>query len=73
MADDSTKFTLKFGGENTDINAATYGIVLVNTVSLLEETNKELNTGAHLEIKVKTPLDKNRFFRQLCDLLIPST
>lgn len=54
MADDSTKFTLKFGGEESEINATTYGIVLVNTVILLEETNKELGTGAHLEIKVKS-------------------
>lgn len=54
MAGDSTKFTLKFGGEENDINATTYGMVLVNTVVLLEETNKELETGAHLEIKVKS-------------------
>jgi hypothetical protein len=54
MTDHSTRFTLRFGGEENEINAATYGVVLVNTVALLEETNKELNTGAHLEIKVKS-------------------
>lgn len=54
MADDSTKFTLKFGGEENDINATTYGLILINTVALLEEANKELQTGAHLEIKVKS-------------------
>lgn len=54
MADDSTKFTLKFGGEENEINATTYGLILINTVVLLEEANKELKTGAHLEIKVKS-------------------
>lgn len=54
MPDDSTKFTLKFGGEENEINAATYGLILVNTVTLLEEANKELKTGAFLEIKVKS-------------------
>lgn len=54
MAQDSTRFTLKFGGEENDINAATYGTILINTVTLLEEANKELQTGAHLEIKVKS-------------------
>lgn len=54
MAEDSTRFTLKFGGDQNDINATTYGVILVNTVAILEETNKELQTGAHLEIKVKS-------------------
>ncbi|MDQ6787783.1 MAG: hypothetical protein M3033_13325 [Acidobacteriota bacterium] len=54
MADDSTKFTLRFGGEENDINATTYGLILINAVALLEEANKELQTGAHLEIKVKS-------------------
>jgi hypothetical protein len=54
MKADSTRFKLKFGGEHDDINATTYGQILVNTVVLLEETNKELKTGAHLEIKVKS-------------------
>lgn len=54
MPKDSTQFTIKFGADENEINAATYGVVLVNTVSLLEETNKELETGAHLEIKVKS-------------------
>lgn len=53
MADDSTKFTLRFGGEENDINATTYGLILINAVALLEEANKELQTGAYLEIKVK--------------------
>lgn len=51
--DDPTKFTLKFGGKNNDINAATYGAILINTVTILEEANKELQTGASIEIRVK--------------------
>ncbi len=54
MPKDSAKFSLKFGGEENDINAATYGIILINTVALLEEANKELGINAHLEIKVKS-------------------
>lgn len=54
MPEDSAKFSLKFGGEENDINAATYGIILINTVALLEEANKELETNAHLEIRVKS-------------------
>lgn len=54
MNDNTTKFTLKFGGDQSDINANTYGLILINTVVLLEEANKELQTGAHLEIKVKS-------------------
>lgn len=50
---DSVNFTLSFGGKN-DINATTYGALLVNTVVLLEETNKELKTNAHLDIRVKS-------------------
>lgn len=49
----SVNFTLSFGGKN-DINATTYGALLVNTVVLLEETNKELKTNAHLDIRVKS-------------------
>lgn len=54
MATDTTEFRLRFGGNETDINAATYGVILVNTVTLIEEANKELRTGAHLEIRVKS-------------------
>jgi hypothetical protein len=54
MPKDFAQFTLKFGGEENDINATTYGVILINTVALLEEANKELETNAHLEIKVKS-------------------
>jgi hypothetical protein len=53
IVDGSANFTLSFGGKN-DINATTYGALLVNTVVLLEETNKELKTNAHLDIRVKS-------------------
>lgn len=53
LSGDSGNFTLSFGGKD-DINATTYGALLVNTVVLLEETNKELKTNAHLEIRVKS-------------------
>lgn len=50
---DPTKFTLRFGGKGNDINAATYGAILINTVTILEEANKELHTGAQIEIRVQ--------------------
>lgn len=53
MATDFTEFRLRFGGDENDINAATYGVLLVNAVTLVEEANKEMRTGAHLEIRVK--------------------
>jgi len=68
MPEDSAKFSLKFGAEENDINAATYGIILINTVTLLEEANKELGTNAHLEIKVKS----ERKGSYLVDLAIQS-
>jgi hypothetical protein len=52
-SNNSENFTLSFGGKN-DISANTYGALLVNTVILLEETNKELKTNAHLDIRVKS-------------------
>ncbi len=54
MSENSAKFSLKFGGEENEINASTYGIILINTVALLEEANKELGVNAHLDIKVKS-------------------
>lgn len=54
MADETTQFSIKFGGKPNTVNASTYGLVLVNTVTLFEEANKELETGAKLEIKVNS-------------------
>lgn len=54
MANETTQFSIKFGGKPKTVNASTYGIVLVNTVTLFEEANKELDTGAKLEIKVNS-------------------
>ena len=65
---DSTRFTLRFGGEFNVINATTYGLILINAVTLLEEANKELQTGAYLEIKVRS----ERKGSYLVDLVIHS-
>lgn len=54
MAIEATQFSIKFGGKPNAVNASTYGLVLVNTVTLFEEANKELDTGAKLEIKVNS-------------------
>jgi hypothetical protein len=54
MINRSTQFSIKFGGKPNEVNAATYGVVLVNTVTLFEEANKELNTGVSIDIKVKS-------------------
>ncbi len=54
MTNETTQFSIKFGGKPNAVNASTYGLVLVNTVTLFEEANKELETGAKLEIKVNS-------------------
>jgi hypothetical protein len=53
IGDDFANFTLKLGGKD-DLSATTYSAILINTVVLLEETNKELKTNAHLDIRVKS-------------------
>ncbi len=50
----SKQFTLKFGSEDNEINASTYGIILLNAVIIIEEASKELHTNLPLEIKVKS-------------------
>lgn len=53
MPEDVGKLSLKFGVEKHEIDAVVYGKVLINTVTLIEQTNKELHTNAHFQIRVK--------------------
>ncbi len=51
--DVTTEYQLYFGGGD-ELDAATLGNVLLNTVALTEEANKEIGIGQSLEIKVKS-------------------
>ncbi len=51
--DVTTEYQLYFGGGD-ELDAATLGSVLLNTVALTEEANKEIGIGQSLEIKVKS-------------------
>lgn len=51
---EKSQYQLYFGNEENELDAATLGSVLLNTVTLTEEANAELKTGQQLEIKVKS-------------------
>lgn len=72
----STEYQLHFGGDN-ELDATTLGNVLLNTVVLTEEANKESGIGQPLEIKVKSNrkgsfiVDLTFLAKNSADALIP--
>lgn len=64
MDEEVGKLVLKFGVSKHEVNAAVYGQVLLNTVTLLNEANSELNSTAHYKFSVKAE-DKGSFLSEI--------
>jgi hypothetical protein len=47
------EFKLKFDGDLDEVNASTLGYSLINMSTLVSEATREVDTVAHVEIKVK--------------------
>lgn len=52
MSNQEEKFRIKFDKEEHDISADTYGYVLLSINEIVQEINKELGTGARVQVKV---------------------
>jgi len=69
----SADLKIKYQGKTNEIEANVFINSLIHTTTLIQEINKELNTGAKVEIKIKA-LEKGSFLVhiQIIDIIVES-